>query len=112
MKAFPWPATIVVLIVFTIIGYVGGCAFLSRARDKAFDLVRVGDTESAVVDLFGVAPSVRERPGELFARYASKPCTNSCVERLWFENRLSLDTQAWSVEIDQGGRVKIGRAHV
>lgn len=41
----------------------------------------------------------------LFARYASQPCGGDCAERLWFENRLSLDTEAWSVELDKSGRV-------
>ncbi|WP_141758613.1 hypothetical protein [Duganella sp. HH105] len=83
---------------------VGACSFTSHSRNSAFAAVQVGDTEAAVIARFGTQPSVRERPGILFARYASQPCGGQCAERLWFENRLSLDTEAWSVELDKNGR--------
>jgi hypothetical protein len=34
----------------------------------------------------------------------------ACVERLWFENRLGLDIEAWSIELDRGSRV-VHKAH-
>lgn len=104
MKIFSWTAA-AMLTSAVVVVYWGGCAFISNARDNAFDLVQVGDTESSVIGLFGVAPSARERPETLFTRYATQPCRSPCVERLWFENRLSFDTEAWSVEMDQSGRV-------
>lgn len=94
-----------VVLVAAVAGTVGACSYKSHVRNSAFDAVRVGDTEASVIARFGTQPSVREKSGELFSRYASQPCGGDCAERLWFENRLSLDTEAWSVELDQGSRV-------
>ena len=84
---------------------IGACSVKSHRRNSAFDAVQVGDTEANVIARFGTQPSFRERPGALFSRYASQPCGGECSERLWFENRLSLDTEAWSVELDKTRRV-------
>jgi hypothetical protein len=89
---------------------IGSCTLVSHSRNRAFESVQIGDSESRIIDLFGVQPSVREKPGALFARYASAPCEAPCAERLWFENRLSLDTEAWSVELDTDRRV-IKKSH-
>ena len=88
-----------------IVARIGSCAFVSHNRSNAFESVQPGASELVVVNLFGVQPSVREKAGVLFPRYASVPCVVPCAERLWFENRLSLDTEAWSVELDKGGLV-------
>lgn len=104
-KTISLTATILLIIGLIITIYIGGCEFVSHAKNKAFDLVQVGDMESTVVGLFGATPIVREKPGVLFFRYATHPCSSPCTERLWFENRFSLDTEAWSVEMDQNGRV-------
>ena len=101
-------STLTVLLLTTgaaIVAVTGACSFTSYSRNSAFDAVRVGDAESEVIARFGKQPSVRESPDVLFARYASRPCGGECVERLWFENRLSLDTEAWSVELDMNSRV-------
>lgn len=84
---------------------IGGCLFKSNSRNAAYDAVQVGDTEAAVIARFGVQSSVREKPGVLFVRYASQPCNGVCVERLWYENRFSLDMKAWSVELDKSRHV-------
>ena len=84
---------------------IGACLFKSNARNAAYDVVQVGDAEDVVVARFGTQPSVREKPGVLFARHASQSCDGECAERLWFENRLSLDTEAWSVELDKSRHV-------
>lgn len=98
---------IVALLVIgaAVAGSIGVCSYKSYVRNSAFDAVQVGDTEASVVARFGTQPSVREKPGALFSRYASQPCGGECTERLWFENRLSLDTEAWSVELDKNHRV-------
>lgn len=98
--------TIALLVLAAaVVGSVGACSYKSHARNSAFDAMQIGDTEASVIDRFGTQPSVREKPGMSFARYASQPCGGDCAERLWFENRLSLDTEAWSVELDKSGRV-------
>jgi len=97
-------------VMVSLILYIGGCSLISGSRNKAFEAVQIGDTEVSVIARFGTPPSVREKPGALFARYASQPCMGACVERLWFENRLGLDIEAWSIELDRGSRV-VHKAH-
>jgi len=97
------------LLLLSPVLYITSCIFVSERRASAFDVINIGDTRDTVIGQFGM-PSHVERPGVLFARYASHQCQSPCVERLWFENRLSLDIEAWSVELDQGGRV-IKKSH-
>ena len=86
------------------IAYGASCSITSHTRTASFTRVHVGDPESAVLAAMG-KPSVREPAGHLFPRYASYPCATPCVERLWYENRLSMDIEAWSVELDVDRRV-------
>lgn len=98
--------TVGLLVIGTVIAAsIGACSLKSHSRNSAFDAIQAGDTEATVVARFGTQPSVRERSDTLFARYATQPCDGQCAERLWFENRLSLDTEAWSVELDTNRRV-------
>jgi hypothetical protein len=101
---------IIVVAIVILVAYMGGCSLISSSRNKAFEAINIGDTEANVVARFGAPPSVREKPGALFARYASRPCMGSCNERLWFENQLAFDTEAWSVELDRSARV-VHKAH-
>lgn len=91
-------------IVVILALYVASCNYVSYEKGKAFDLVSIGDTEAAVVQRMGM-PAVREKPGALFARYASEVCKEACVERLWYENAFSFDTEAWSFELNRSGQV-------
>ncbi|MEQ7665632.1 hypothetical protein ABQG29_20650, partial [Xanthomonas nasturtii] len=100
---------VVLLLVCGAVIYLATCSGLSASKSHAFEVIKHGDSREAVVDALGV-PDVRELPGKLFARYASKPCEGSCKERLWFENKLSLGIEAWSVELDQDDHV-IDKAH-
>jgi len=84
---------------------VSSCAMISHARNEAFEKIGVGQTRADVVKAFGVSPSFVEGAGVGFPRYASQPCHGRCAERMWFENRLSMDMEAWSVELDGQGRV-------
>lgn len=89
--------------------YLVACSGLSASKSRAFDSIKPGDSRTTVVEALG-DPDVRELPEKRFARYASKPCSGACKERLWFENSLSLDIEAWSVELDETGHV-IRKAH-
>jgi hypothetical protein len=89
--------------------YITTCLYISEKRSATFDLIKVGDTRDIVIGQLG-EPSHIEQLNILFSRYASYPCQNQCVERLWFENQLSLDTEAWSVEIDKNNQV-IKKSH-
>jgi hypothetical protein len=71
---------------------------------EAFNSINEGDTAISVVEIFG-EPSVREGPDKLFTRYGASRCQSPCAERLWFENRLALDLEAWSVSLGSDGRV-------
>jgi hypothetical protein len=102
--------TIAVFAIVILVAYIRDCSLISSSRNKAFEAIKIGDTEANVVARFGASPSVREKPGALFARYASQPCMESCIERLWFENWLAFDTEAWSVELDRSARV-VHKAH-
>jgi hypothetical protein len=84
--------------------YIAIFVAISERRSDSFAAIRIGDNLNSVIANFG-APSHIERPGALYSRYASDQCKHPCVERLWFENRLSFDLEAWSVELDESGRV-------
>ena len=97
-----------VIVVAPLI-YISACSYVSVKNSNAFDSINVGDTEESVIHALGV-PSVREQSGKLFPRYASHECQHPCVERLRFENHLSFDIEAWSVELDENDLV-IEKAH-
>lgn len=84
--------------------YLVFCSGLSAIKSRAFESIKLGDSRKSVIDAIG-APDFQELPDELFARYASQPCESNCKERLWFENKLSFRTEAWSVELDEKGHV-------
>jgi len=92
------------LLLVSPVLYITTCTFMSKGGTRAFEAVNVGDTRNTVISRFGT-PSHIERPGVLYSRYASYQCQSPCVERLWFENRLSFGIEAWAVELDKGDRV-------
>lgn len=104
MSRFNW--AIFALVVFVPFGYVSSCAYIAKTNSNGFDAIKVGDTEARVIELMGT-PSVREKPDILFSRYATEKCPSPCVERFWYENRMALDIEAWSVELDISRRVVI-----
>lgn len=93
------------MIFAAIIASTGTCSFKSYSQNHAFDEVQIGDTEAAVIARFGEKPSFSEQSNTHFLRYATQQCSGECVRRLWYENRLSFDTEAWSVELDKHNRV-------
>jgi hypothetical protein len=102
-KIFLW------LAISSPILYISSCVIISAYKDKAFDAIKIGDTQESVIESIG-NPSMRETSGFLFPRYASKKCKDPCVERLWYENELAIGLEAWSFELDKEGRV-INKAH-
>ena len=85
--------------------YVTSCAYISHARQAAFKVIKVGDTEKTVINKLGSAYRVEKSGGHPFLRYASRGCVDPCIERWWFENRMAFDTEAWSIEFGSDGRV-------
>lgn len=100
------PELLVLAIVLLVpLSYFTACSVISSARERGFDAVRLGDTKDQVIADLG-DPSVIEQSGGIrFTRYAAKLCVSPCAERFWFENRLTLDLKAWSVEFDSSGKV-------
>lgn len=96
--------TLKILILLSPAVYMSSCTYISIVNGRAFDLVQTGDKKATVLAQFG-SPSVQEGHGKAFARYSSVACTVPCVERLWFENKLILGVEAWSIDIGGDGRV-------
>jgi hypothetical protein len=84
--------------------YIGSCVYFSGNLSAKFERINIGDTKSVLINVFG-SPSHIERSDFLFSRYADKKCQNPCVERLWYENRMAMDIEAWSFEIDKDNLV-------
>jgi hypothetical protein len=101
---FSWMTVTVGGVAATFFLYAVTCIYERAKRQEAFNSVSIGDSIDSVVMRFG-DPSVRESPDKLFARYASTKCQPPCAERLWFENRLAFDLEAWSVSIGGDGTV-------
>jgi hypothetical protein len=101
---FGWVTIIIGGIVAVAFLYLAACLYIHIKRQSAFNSINIGDTADSVMARFG-DPSVREGPERLFSRYASAKCVLPCVERLWFENRLALDLEAWSVSLGSDGKV-------
>lgn len=97
-KVLPW------LLLLSPVLYGTTCSYISKIKSDAFELIKVGDTKDSVIEKLG-KPSHIEKPGVLFSRYASYQCKHPCVERLWFENMLSMAIEAWSVEVDKNNLV-------
>lgn len=92
------------LLLLSPVLYVATCSYISENKSAAFELIKVRDTKNTVIDRLG-KPSHIEQPGILFSRYATHQCNDPCVERLWFENKLIISIEAWSVEIDKNNQV-------
>lgn len=86
------------------VAYVAGCSAISSWHSHALAAVTVGAGRAEVIRALG-QPDVVERAGIPFTRYASSGCSSRCAQRWWYENRLGLDTEAWSVELDASDRV-------
>jgi hypothetical protein len=98
------PAILLTLSVLLTVS-ISACALTSYVRDEAFGKIQIGQSRAAVIEVFGVTPTFVEHAGVRFSRYADQPCHDRCAERIWFENRLSMDMEAWSVDLDGSGLV-------
>lgn len=86
------------------VGYVTACSYESHRGETARAQVRNGDSEEKVISFFGPL-TTREPQGTGYRRYVNDECVDPCVERLWFENRLSIVDEAWFVALDKDRRV-------
>ncbi|CCP16918.1 hypothetical protein predicted by Glimmer/Critica [Stenotrophomonas maltophilia RA8] len=86
------------------VAYVAGCSAISAWHSRALASVPVGAGKAEVLRALG-QPDVVEHAGVPFTRYASSGCSGRCAQRWWYESRLGLDTDAWSVKLDASDRV-------
>lgn len=84
--------------------YVSSCSYIGVRYNNAFNDLDMGAPVPDVLMRMG-PPSYIEKSAAIFSRYASGACVSPCVERMWFENKLSMDTEAWSVEFDREQRL-------
>lgn len=89
--------------------YITSCFCIFSEKNKYFDKVLIGSSEQDVIRLLG-QPSIIDGNAKGFFRYASEKCIAPCKARFWYENRLTFDIEAWSIEFDKNGRV-INKAH-
>lgn len=87
-----------------VAAYILVAGIASHEREHAFDQVTIGQSEAQVRVLFGHAEPVRTGPRGDAARLTAPACA-SCDHRYWFENRMSLDIEAWIVDFDRQGHV-------
>ena len=92
------------LLLLSPVFYVVTCSFIAHNWSGKFERIAIGDSKAAVIALFR-EPSHIEHPDILYSAYAYENCSDPCVERLWYENRLSMDIEAWAFEIDKDNRV-------
>jgi hypothetical protein len=97
-------AATIIIIVSLVFGYLVAGTAIRFSRQTAFEAISSGDSLGAVLQQFG-QPSVTDGTGKLFSRYTANQCISPCSVRLWFENRLFLDVEAWSVSLDSNGKV-------
>jgi hypothetical protein len=90
-------------MLFIVVAPSASCAYISNSRNSALDSVRLGDTRAEVIAAFDTT-FVAKASDVGYPKYEGIGCKSPCVERLWFENRLSL-VDAWSVDLDKDGRV-------
>ena len=86
MKLVAWP------LLACVLAYLAACSAISATKSRAYYSIKVGDSSAAVLEALG-PPDFVQLSDKPFTRYASGPCA-VCSERLWFENTLSLETEA------------------
>ncbi|WP_132142389.1 hypothetical protein [Luteibacter rhizovicinus] len=96
--------SLMILLALTAAAAVGACAWISRQGNAAYTEIHTGDEKRQVTERFNMPFSV-QRSGEGHLAFTNDLCSKPCAQRLWFDNRFSLDTQAWSFDLDEQGRV-------
>jgi hypothetical protein len=92
------------IVMIVLISPFASCSYISHERNAASNSVQIGDTKDKVIDAFD-AKFVSKPSGVAYTKYDTGGCRSPCVERLWFENILSMDIEAWSFDLDKEGRV-------
>jgi hypothetical protein len=96
--------SLILLLVLIPVSYLATCSVMSYRINSKFESIEVGNSHADVLKVMGV-PSSIEKPNKLYKRFASSPCAGDCSLRLWYENRLDIDIEAWSFEFDSNDLV-------
>jgi hypothetical protein len=91
------------LIVFIIVVLFSSCAYLSSKGNSSYEDTKLGDSRAVVIERFNM-PFISNSSSVPLSGYAEEGCKSPCAERLWFPNRMSFGTEAWSVDFDEKGR--------
>ena len=99
------PLIVGAIIVLIPVAYFTSCTVISSQQARAFAKVHVGDTEQQVIGVMGKPADRETSNGPRLIKYGAPACTAPCAQRLWYPNRISLDGEAWSVELGATGTV-------
>jgi hypothetical protein len=97
----------VVASIFVLVPvlYLASCGAISKYRTWGFERVKIGNTETEIIEAMGTPTDIETRDGPQLIWYAHSSCELPCAKRLWYPNRLSLAGEAWGIELDSSGRV-------
>lgn len=99
------PLIVAGILVLIPVAYFTSCSVVSGQRARAFERVRMGDTEQRVIEVMGKPADQEAASGPRLLKYGVPACTAPCALRLWYPNGLSLAGEAWSVDIGADGHV-------
>jgi hypothetical protein len=92
-----------VTVLVALMSLFASCSYISHKRNTVFDAITPGDTREKVISAFE-ATFVSKAMGNAYSKYDNTGCQSPCVERLWFENIMSMDIEAWSIDPPAVGR--------
>ena len=109
MKFLPKHGLLAVLVGAPVL-YISSCTWIKHSRTFSFESVNIGESLTETISKMGT-PSHIDSGSEYFARYIDWPCKGPKCKRLWYENRLFLDIEAWAIQTDSAGHV-IAKDHI
>ncbi|GGA00902.1 hypothetical protein GCM10011408_22410 [Dyella caseinilytica] len=103
-RRFDVLAVVMWAIVLVPVTYVSACSYRSHSANAVFDSIHIGDAEATVRRAMG-EPLAHETNGGPRGVPFSNGCKGRCAEIWWYENRLALDGESWSITFDDHRRV-------
>jgi hypothetical protein len=93
-----------------LVTYVLSAIVITYAQNRALQGTVIGTPEISARTSFWFTPAVETAaasepgPGKNFTTAGTR-CTAPCIRRLWWIHPLLPDMEAWSVDLDNNGRV-------
>lgn len=103
VRVIGWILAPIALVFFLVSAWIFAVEHTSKRVGRKFDAVEIGADRKEVIELMG-RPHYLET-SKNFQRYADQQCQLPCVQRVWYENKLSLGVEAWSIGFDGDGHV-------